>query len=770
MKKIIKTKGTPYEQNGKDLAIIDTFFKTKKPIMVGSKELKLAWENREQELEEPLSVKTEMDGYGEDMFNSDGSLNPDKFIIKKGIGDLSNFYAYYSGLLKGSHIEDVSEITKLDNAFYEYINHNADIVIENMSFDSLESISSFMTRAALNSLTFKNCKFPKLKKIYCLFYAGYVSSSFKGNQVYVENLDFPEVEELDSPFNDYAPINNNIIDMAEFNMPKLKKTRNLFYAVDANVLSMGSFNNYPLEDVTGIFYNYNGSVNLDTWDTSKIKIFAQAFQGAKNISTSALESLSYESAEDMNYCFYNNTNSNTLDLSKLNLPKVKDISYMLGYGTTRTSLDYSQLNLPETLEKADGAFAYMSALTSFNLGQLATLKLKSLKEWFIGCKALTTINIRNVDMSETTTLQGIFKNCENLEMVYLPDSLCYPNKIESLKEMFYGCKKFPVADLSPYDLANVKDISYMFSGCTAITSANLNSNLTTKLEKLSYLFQGTSISTIDLTPIFNIDITREWDLSAIFHGCTSLTNVVFPTEPYKLKTLYYMFYNCSSLENIDLSNAESIGSLYNAFYGCTSLKNIIWSSKELTLKDNNLYYAFQNCKALTSIDLSGFRFSENPEALHTAPRLTYAFYGCSSLTSVKFPKGIWSSTSAQDLDYIIRDCSNLEELDLSFVYAPMYRMSYIMTNCTKLKKFIMPNVTRASTASDSMPMTSATTGCTSLELIDIRNLKLTTSEANTFFSADIPKSCKIITLTQEVKDYLINTKGFTNVFTKEEVE
>lgn len=49
MKKLIKTKGTEFEQNGYDLAIIDTNFREGKPIMLNSKDLDMAILNGEQE-------------------------------------------------------------------------------------------------------------------------------------------------------------------------------------------------------------------------------------------------------------------------------------------------------------------------------------------------------------------------------------------------------------------------------------------------------------------------------------------------------------------------------------------------------------------------------------------------------------------------------------------------------------------------------------------------------------------------------------------------
>lgn len=56
MKKLIKTKGTEFEQNGKDLAIIDTSSRASIPIMVDSHVLDEAIRNGEPQALEMISM------------------------------------------------------------------------------------------------------------------------------------------------------------------------------------------------------------------------------------------------------------------------------------------------------------------------------------------------------------------------------------------------------------------------------------------------------------------------------------------------------------------------------------------------------------------------------------------------------------------------------------------------------------------------------------------------------------------------------------------
>lgn len=61
MKKLIRAKGTEFEQNGCDLVIIDTNFRAGKPIMLNSAELDMAILNGQQEALEKIEIEDKED-------------------------------------------------------------------------------------------------------------------------------------------------------------------------------------------------------------------------------------------------------------------------------------------------------------------------------------------------------------------------------------------------------------------------------------------------------------------------------------------------------------------------------------------------------------------------------------------------------------------------------------------------------------------------------------------------------------------------------------
>ena len=87
----------------------------------------------------------------------------------------------------------------------------------------------------------------------------------------------------------------------------------------------------------------------------------------------------------------------------------------------------------------------------------------------------------------------------------------------------------------------------------------------------------------------------------------------------------YMFYECSSLTNIDLSNfnTQNVTNMGDMFNGCSSLTNIDLSNFN-TQNVTNMCRMFYDCSSLTNIDLSNFNTQNVTD-------MCYMLSGCSSL-------------------------------------------------------------------------------------------------------------------------------------------
>ena len=87
----------------------------------------------------------------------------------------------------------------------------------------------------------------------------------------------------------------------------------------------------------------------------------------------------------------------------------------------------------------------------------------------------------------------------------------------------------------------------------------------------------------------------------------------------------YIYYECTSLTNIDLSNfnTNNITNMSNMFSGCASLTDINLSNFN-TNNVTNMSGMFMGCSSLTSINLSNFNTNR-------VTNMALMFYGCAKL-------------------------------------------------------------------------------------------------------------------------------------------
>ena len=69
-----------------------------------------------------------------------------------------------------------------------------------------------------------------------------------------------------------------------------------------------------------------------------------------------------------------------------------------------------------------------------------------------------------------------------------------------------------------------------------------------------------------------------------------------------------MFKNCISLKSLDL-NADEVISMFSMFLGCSSLEEINFSNAE-TINVNNMGSMFEGCSSLKKLNISKFKTSE----------------------------------------------------------------------------------------------------------------------------------------------------------------
>lgn len=135
----------------------------------------------------------------------------------------------------------------------------------------------------------------------------------------------------------------------------------------------------------------------------------------------------------------------------------------------------------------------------------------------------------------------------------------------------------------------------MLINCTGI-----NSNVTTAM----YMFYGcTSLTSLDLS---NFNTSKVTNMSYMFQDCSKLTSLNLSNfDTSNVIDMSRMFYNCSLLTSLDLSsfNTGNVTSLNRTFYYCSSLLSVNLSNFHLN-KDTDVYYMFFRCKSLNTYSVN----------------------------------------------------------------------------------------------------------------------------------------------------------------------
>ena len=169
-----------------------------------------------------------------------------------------------------------------------------------------------------------------------------------------------------------------------------------------------------------------------------------------------------------------------------------------------------------------------------------------------------------------------------------------------------------------------------------------------------------------------------------------------------------MFYNCSSLESLDLSGLDASGAtdMFRMFYNCSSLRSLDLSGLD-TSNVSNMTFMFDGCSSLESLDLSGLDASR-------ATDMFYMFHNCSSLESLDL-SGL-DASSATDMRSMFKGCSSLESLDLSGLDASSAtNMSYMFSGCSSLSSLDLSGLD----SSKVTDMSRMFGGCSSLSSLDL---------------------------------------------------
>jgi len=195
----------------------------------------------------------------------------------------------------------------------------------------------------------------------------------------------------------------------------------------------------------------------------------------------------------------------------------------------------------------------------------------------------------------------------------------------------------------------------------------------------SWFYKASNLKTIE--GIEYLDTSEATTMSDMFYNCSSLEALDLSTfNTAKVTTMSSMFYGCSSLTALDLSNfnTDNVENTYGMFRDCKELSALNISGFTCE-KDTTMYNMFSGCKALKTLNLSNL----NTRNVKTAQ---FMFYNCSSLEEIIFGENC-AFENTTNMSYMFDGCSCIPLLDLStFDFRKVADISGIFYYCNKVKE------------------------------------------------------------------------------------
>ena len=119
-----------------------------------------------------------------------------------------------------------------------------------------------------------------------------------------------------------------------------------------------------------------------------------------------------------NVMFYNCSSLTSLDLSSFDTSKVTDMNGMFWGCSLLTSLDLRSFNTSNVMSMSY-MFSGCSSLTSLDLSSFDTSKVTSISNMFYNCRSLKSIDLSSFDTSKVTDMYYMFYDCSSLTSLNL---------------------------------------------------------------------------------------------------------------------------------------------------------------------------------------------------------------------------------------------------------------------------------------------------------------------------------------------------------------
>ena len=414
---------------------------------------------------------------------------------------------------------------------------------------------------------------------------------------------------------------------------------------------------------------------------------------------------------DLSYMFYNCTNLQNISITNTLLNAVNDMSHMFFNCHSLQNFSFDSLNLNSIIYYIDISYIF------FNCSNIKYLiygnnyiPVRDMQYSFYNCISLNSINLNKFISQDNINMSYTFYNCYSLNSVSIENNNL---KVNDIRYMFYNNTALENLIIKFNSVSNsFYNMSYAFYNCVNLLTLNFDNWYIQPNDMRNMFYNCSSLNSIELklgTSDTDVNMTR------MFYNCNNITIIEFNigSDPsyYFPNDLHAMFYNCTNLTKVSLNhfNTDKVLDMSYMFFNCINLENFIKDYPFHNYLTKNLKGMFQNCKKLESFDLPDFSTS-------TVEIMWAMFKGCSGLKEINLNK--FDTSQVTDMESMFEGCSNLTSLSLNFNTSKVQYMNKMFKDCINLQTLQFPCINTSSIGT----MHQMFSNCHSLEYLNLFNL------------------------------------------------
>ena len=252
------------------------------------------------------------------------------------------------------------------------------------------------------------------------------------------------------------------LDVSSFNTSNVTDMHELFRGCSKlTSLNVSSFNTSNVQRMDAMFYGCSGLTSLDVsnFNTTNVVLMTRTVDTVLNYYTGYSGGQEVQIAENNELfrfgMFAQCSSLTSLDLSSFNTSKVTDMRGLFDGCKNLTSLNVSSLNT-SNVKYMDAMFRGCSSLTSLDLSNFNTSQVVSMGD--VHRFFYNSGSAGQYGDHRYLTNGGMFENCTSLSSLDL--SNFYTPNVARMYNMFYNCTHLTYLNLSNFDMSHLEDIDY----------------------------------------------------------------------------------------------------------------------------------------------------------------------------------------------------------------------------------------------------------------------------------------------------------------------